>query len=53
MMNFQAKLKRNGNGSDDDESETDVDEEVSKQFQRILQKQGFKFLLGKKVTDLA
>ena len=29
-----------------------VDEEVSKQFQRILQKQGFKFLLGKKVTDV-
>ena len=29
-----------------------VDEEVSKQFQRILQKQGFKFLLGKKVTEV-
>lgn len=29
-----------------------VDEEVAKQFQRILQKQGFKFLLGKKVTEV-
>ena len=29
-----------------------VDEEVSKQFQRILQKQGFKFSLGKKVTEV-
>ncbi|MAA77342.1 MAG: dihydrolipoyl dehydrogenase [Rhodobiaceae bacterium] len=29
-----------------------VDEEVSKQFQRILQKQGFKFMLGKKVTEV-
>ena len=29
-----------------------VDDEVSKQFQRILQKQGFKFLLGKKVTEV-
>ena len=29
-----------------------VDEEVAKQFQRILQKQGFKFLLGKKVTGV-
>ena len=29
-----------------------VDEEVTKQFQRILQKQGFKFLLGKKVTEV-
>ena len=29
-----------------------VDEEVAKQFQRTLQKQGFKFLLGKKVTEV-
>lgn len=29
-----------------------VDEEVAKQFQRILQKQGFKFLLGKKVNEV-
>ncbi|MGC6521708.1 MAG: dihydrolipoyl dehydrogenase [Candidatus Micropelagos thuwalensis] len=29
-----------------------VDEEVAKQFKRILQKQGFKFLLGKKVTEV-
>ena len=29
-----------------------VDEEVAKQFQRTLQKQGFKFLLGKKVTGV-
>ena len=29
-----------------------VDEEVTKQFQRSLQKQGFKFLLGKKVTEV-
>ena len=29
-----------------------VDEEVAKQFQRILQKQGFNFLLGKKVTEV-
>lgn len=29
-----------------------VDEEVAGQFQRILQKQGFDFLLGKKVTEV-